>query len=170
MSPQTKQRPSDPIAEAQRQWVAHGWEHAAPGMAAVVSLVRVHQLMMSRIEHELKPFGITFSRFELLALLMFSSSRALPMSKVSARLQVHPASVTNTVDRLVNDGLVERHPNPDDGRGLLVGITDQGIALVHSAAAVLNQVFTDLGLDEAERDQLTGLCNTYRRAAGDLTD
>ncbi|MEL4358217.1 MULTISPECIES: MarR family winged helix-turn-helix transcriptional regulator [unclassified Luteococcus] len=170
MSPQRKQRSSDPIAEAKRQWAAHGWEHAAPGMATVVSVVRVHQLMMSRIEQELKPFGITFSRFELLALLMFSSSRALPMSKVSARLQVHPASVTNTVDRLVRDGLVERRPNPDDGRGQLVGITDQGITLVHGAVEVLNRVFTDLGLDDEERDQLSALCNVYRRAAGDLAD
>ncbi|MGO4956299.1 MarR family winged helix-turn-helix transcriptional regulator [Luteococcus sp. Sow4_B9] len=159
---------TDPIAEAGRQWTAHGWEHAATGMTTVVSLVRVHQLLMGRIETALKPFGITFSRFELLALLMFSRARALPMSKASARLQVHPASVTNTVDRLVADGLVERRPNPTDGRGTLVAITDQGITLVQQAARALNEVFTDMGFEPAEQEQLLELCNAFRERTGDL--
>ncbi|WP_420174513.1 MarR family winged helix-turn-helix transcriptional regulator [Luteococcus sp. OSA5] len=160
----------DPIAEAGRQWEAHGWGHAATGMTAVVSLVRVHQLLMAQIDAALKPFGITFSRFELLALLMFSRARALPMSKVSARLQVHPASVTNTVDRLVADGLVERRPNPDDGRGILVAITDQGITLVQQAAKALNEVFSSLQLSAQEQQQLLELSTNYRRRVGDLAD
>lgn len=160
-------READPIAEAGRQWRAHGWPEAAGGMTAVMSLVRVHQLLMGRIDQALKPYGVTFSRFELLALLMFSRSPALPMSKVSARLQVHPASVTNSVDRLVSDGLVERHPNPADRRGTLVAITDQGIAVVTGAAAALNEVFTDLGWTSDEQVTLQEICAVYRRAAGD---
>ena len=39
--------PFDPVAEAQRQWSAHGWEHAAPGMAAVTSLMRAQQIVQA---------------------------------------------------------------------------------------------------------------------------
>ena len=37
---------SDPIEEARRQWVAHGWAEAADGMAAVTSIVRAQQIVL----------------------------------------------------------------------------------------------------------------------------
>ena len=42
--------PFDPIAEAERQWVAHGWPDAALGMAAVTSVMRAHQLMLASVD------------------------------------------------------------------------------------------------------------------------
>src|SRR5690349_11289536 len=98
--------PLDPIEEAHRQWVGHGWGDVADGMAAVTSLVRAQQIVMARVDEALKPTGLTFSRYELLMLLAFSKTGALPMAKASARLQVHPTSVTNTVDRLEGAKLV----------------------------------------------------------------
>ena len=59
-------------------------------------------------------------------LLLFSRKGALPLGKVGARLQVHPASVTNVVDRLEADGLVRRVPHPSDGRTTLAEITAAG--------------------------------------------
>ena len=44
----------DPISEAHRQWVAHGWPGAADGMAMVTSVVRAHQLLMERIDAVLR--------------------------------------------------------------------------------------------------------------------
>lgn len=93
--------PRDPIADAQRNWERHGWggDVAAP-MAAITAIMRTQQILLARIETVLKPFGLTFARYELLALLSFARSGALPMNKASALLQVHPTSVTNAVDRL----------------------------------------------------------------------
>ena len=42
--------PFDPIAEATRQWETRGWADAAPGMAAVTSVMRVQQLLLARVE------------------------------------------------------------------------------------------------------------------------
>lgn len=162
--------PRDFIAEATRNWERHGWQDAAPGMATVTSVVRVGQILSTRVEAALKPFGITFSRYELLALLMFSSAGSLPMSKASDRLQVHPASVTNTVSRLEKDGLVRRSPDPRDGRGTLVSITDQGIALLTQATPELNRVFVDLGVADESRDAMLEVCKDFRRAAGDTVE
>ncbi|NLZ56784.1 MAG: MarR family transcriptional regulator [Corynebacterium sp.] len=162
--------PRDFIAEATRNWERHGWKDAAPGMATVTSVVRVGQILTTRVEAALKPFGITFSRYELLALLMFSSAGSLPMSKASDRLQVHPASVTNTVSRLEKDGLVRRSPDPRDGRGTLVSITDQGIALLTQATPELNRVFVDLGVTDESRDAMLKVCKDFRRAAGDTVE
>ena len=54
---------TDPIEEARRQWVDHGWEAAADGMAAVTSLVRAQQILMQRIDSVLRPLNLTFARF-----------------------------------------------------------------------------------------------------------
>ena len=58
----------DPIREARRQWVAHGWEDSADGMALVTSLMRAQQLLAERIDAELRPLNLTFARYEVLRL------------------------------------------------------------------------------------------------------
>ena len=42
--PRSGPLPVDPIAEAKRQWTAHGWTDAAAGMSAVTSIIRAQQL------------------------------------------------------------------------------------------------------------------------------
>ena len=95
-------------------------------MAVVTSIMRVQQMLAAHVEHILRPLGLTFARYEVLMLLTFSRRGALPLGKIGERLQVHPASVTNAVDRLEDDGLVRRSPNPSDGRGVLAAISPGG--------------------------------------------
>jgi DNA-binding MarR family transcriptional regulator len=163
--------PSDPIAEAHRQWQEHGWADAADGMAAVTAIMRTQQILLARIEGSLKRFDLTFARFELLRLLSFTRSGALPMAKASARLQVHPTSVTNAVDRLEAAGLVTRVPHPTDGRATLVEITPEGRERVAEATAELNStVFTRPGFTSDQITQVNTLLHGFRRDAGDFLD
>ncbi len=159
----------DPIAEARRQWEAHGWESAAPGMTAVTTLVRVHQILIERIERALAPFGLTFARFEILRLLGFSRRGRLPMGKIGERLQVHPASVTSAVKRLERDGLLRRTQDEVDGRIVLAELSDAGRRLLEPATAAVNAVFEDLGLSGDEVDDLISLLDRVRHANGDGT-
>ena len=50
-------------------------------MRAVTSVMRVQQLWLSRLNDELKPFDLTFPRYEALMLLYFSRTGALPLGK-----------------------------------------------------------------------------------------
>ncbi|MCU1644740.1 MAG: putative HTH-type transcriptional regulator YhbI [Nocardia sp.] len=161
--------PLDPIEEAHRQWTEHGWGEVADGMAAVTSLVRAQQIVMARVDEALKPSGLTFSRYELLMLLSFSKTGALPMAVASARLQVHPTSVTNTVDRLEAAQLVKRVPHPSDRRATLIEITDAGRESVAAATTQLNrQVFADTGLAPERLHLLLQLLAEFRQRAGDF--
>lgn len=163
--------PVDPIAEAKRQWMAHGWTDAAPGMTVVTSIIRAQQLLLGRIETTLKPFSLSFARYELLRLLAFTREGRMSMASAIARLQVHPTSVTNTVDRLVRDGLIAREPHPNDGRAAMLVLTDDGRRLVERATAALNaDVFAEPGLDPADTDELVRIIARLRRAAGDFAD
>lgn len=161
--------PFDPIAEARRQWVAHGWPDAADGMAAITSLMRAQQIVLARVEEVLRPHELTFARYELLMLLLFSRNGSLPLSRVGDRLQVHPASVTNVVDRLERQGLVRRVPHPSDRRATLAEITDAGRQIADAATRDLNdQVFTSPGLGADDVAVLVSVLRTLRRAAGDF--
>lgn len=162
-------RTTDPIELARQNWIDAGWADAADGMAFVTSLVRVHQLVLGRIEELLRPHGLTFARFEVLRLLAFSRRGVLPVGRVGERLQVHPASVTNAVQRLEDAGLVERSANPADGRSVLVAITPAGRRLVEMCTDLLNrEAFTPLPIAPDERDAATAALRSLRASFGDL--
>lgn len=161
--------PLDPVDEARRQWVAHGWEQAADGMAAVTSIMRAQQILLARADEALRPLGLTFARYEVLMLLLFSRSGALPMKTVGSRLQVHPTSVTNAVARLEQDLLVRRDPHPHDGRAVLVSLTPDGRERAGRATALLNAgVFADPGVPARRVGTLVGVLRDLRRRAGDF--
>lgn len=166
-----KPLPWDPVAEAHRQWTQHGWEVEADGMAAVTSIMRAQQIMLARVEALLRPFELTFARYEMLRLLSFTRDGALPMASASARLQVHPTSVTNTTDRLERAGFLRRTAHPTDGRATLVRITPAGREIVEEATAVINrEFFSDVGLSPDDRDELVAILARFRRDAGDFAE
>ncbi|TLM87048.1 MarR family winged helix-turn-helix transcriptional regulator [Pseudarthrobacter sp. NamE5] len=161
----------DPIAEAQRNWEEHGWGDVAAPMAAITAIMRTQQILLARIESTLKPFGLTFARYELLALLNFARKGALPMNKASALLQVHPTSVTNSVDRLERAGLVARSPHPTDGRTTLIELTAKGRTAAKDATAALNtEVFSTPGFSPGDVKDLIRILGEFRRNAGDFED
>jgi DNA-binding MarR family transcriptional regulator len=163
--------PFDPIAQAHQHWRTQGWSAAADGMAAVTSVMRAAQWWQARIDTALRPFGLTFARYEVLMLLLFSRRGALPMRVVGERLQVHPTSVTSAVDRLERQRLVRRVPHPDDRRAVLATITEDGRAAALAATQVLNRdVFGDPGLDAHDAAALVDLLTDLRRRAGDFVD
>jgi len=161
--------PRDPIAEAENQWRAHGWAEAAPGMAAITAIMRAQQIALAAVEAVLRPHEITFARYEVLMLLEFSSRGELPMRIIGSRLQVHPTSVTNAVDRLEQSSLVRRKPHPTDRRTTLVAITAAGRRLAKAATDDLNSnVFENLGISDTVVTQLNRDLTKFRQAAGDF--
>ena len=163
----------DPIERAGQLWEQNwpdepGEVYAA--MRAVTSIMRAHQILLAQLDGMLRPYGITFSRYEALVLLMYSRNGSLPLSKIGERLQVHATSVTNVIDRLEGAGLVRREPNPRDGRGTLAVITDEGRAVATKATADLNAArFGMAALDEARLSEVFELLRALRSEAGDYS-
>ena len=158
----------DPISEAHRQWVDHGWADAADGMAMVTSVVRAQQLLLERIDAVLRPRGLTFARYEVLRLLSFTRDAAMPMSRLGSLLQVHPTSVTSAVDRLVAQGYVERVRSDEDKRVVRAVLTDAGRGAVEEATHALNRdVFEAPGLPGDEVRALTDRLTALRSGLGD---
>lgn len=161
--------PFDPIARAAELWGERIGDSST--MAAVTSVMRVQQILQSAVDGALKPHGLTFARYEALVLLTFSRKGSLPMRVMGERLQLHPTSVTNIVDRLEADGLVRRTPHPTDRRTTLAEITEAGRERREVATAAVTAVDFGLrGLTERQTAQLTDLLSKVRKAAGDFQD
>lgn len=159
--------PFDPIERAGQLWEQR-WGRS-PAMAAVTSIMRVQAILLGELDGMLRPYGLTFARYEALVLLTFSKTGALPLRKMGERLMVHPTSVTNIVDRLEGQGFVARRPNPADGRGVLAAITEHGREVVEQATADL--MSAEFGLscyDEDELAELTTVLRRLRVATGDF--
>ncbi len=157
----------DLVAEARRNWVDDGLGEV-DAMVSATSLARAHQIVLGRINAALADFSLTFSRYEALALLSFSRNNSMAMARMGERLQVHPTSVTSTIDRLERDGHVLRSPHPDDRRATLATLTAQGRRMLGEATAALESIRWGMG-DIADEDliELNADLTNVRASAGD---
>ncbi|MDQ5894860.1 MAG: hypothetical protein QG596_1121 [Actinomycetota bacterium] len=158
----------DLLREARRQWEEHWGEGPAPAMAAVTTLMRAQQILMSRLNLLLAPYDLTFARYEVLMLLYFTRGGSLPLGKIGERLQVHPTSVTSLIDRLERDGLVERVPHPSDRRTTLASLTVAGRNTAAQATKLLNEdKFGMSSLSAESHEELIVLLDRIRETGGD---
>ena len=159
----------DPIEEAGRQWREHWGPQTVAPMSAVTSIMRVQQILLARLNDLLEPYDLTFARYEALMLLFYSRRGQLPLGKISDRLQVHRASVTNVIDKLCESGYVERAQHAQDRRAVLARITTEGKRVARRSTKVLNEAgFGTEPLTKAQSAELTKLLTSVRVAAGDF--
>ena len=160
--------PFDPIERAASIWQRRFGD--ARAMAAVTSIMRAQQILIAELDARLRPFDLTFARYEALVLLSFSRTGALSLRLIGERLMVHPTSVTNTINRLEQAKLVIRRPNPADRRGTLAEITQAGRSVVDAATEdLMTAEFGLTGYDTAQLDAIFDLLEQLRVAAGDFT-
>ncbi len=159
--------PFDPIEVAGDHWERRFGPSRA--MKLATSIMRVQQILLARYDDLLRPYDLTFARYEALVLLTFSRRGELPMRVIGERLMVHPTSATNIVERLDRQGYVTRRRNPRDGRGVLAAITDVGREVTNRATKDL--MAAGFGLDmlnDAETETLFQTLRRVRVAAGDF--
>ncbi len=160
--------PFDPIDRAAQIWARRFGP--SPSMAAVTSIMRAQQILLGELDALLRPYGLTFARYEALVLLTFSRTGTLPLGLIGERLMVHPTSVTNTISRLERQQLVTRRPNPADGRGRLAEITEAGRDVVERATRDLMAAEFGLGgFGPGQLKEIFDLFRELRLAAGDFS-
>jgi DNA-binding MarR family transcriptional regulator len=138
-------------------------------MVAVTSIMRAQQILLARLNALLEPLDLTFPRYETLMVLYYSRNGELPLGKLSDRLQVHRASVTNVIDKLEDRGYVVRVAHEQDRRTILARITGQGRDAATRATGLLNgDGFAMAPLDAERCELLFELLEPLRQEAGDF--
>jgi DNA-binding MarR family transcriptional regulator len=113
------------------------------------------RVVNARVQHT----GLSMARLRVLYQLVGGDS--VRMGELSACVDVAPRTMTSTVDAMERDGLVQRSPDPTDGRATVVSITDEGIRSYHEGMRLQALAVADLfdGLDAEQRTALLEILN-----------
>ena len=106
------------------------------GLAAWGALLRAHASLLRRLETDLqRETGLALADFDVLAQLAGAGGE-LRMTDLAARALISRSGMTRRVARLVDDGLVRRISADTDARGVVVALTDLGVARLTETAPV----------------------------------
>ncbi|MBK1661596.1 MarR family winged helix-turn-helix transcriptional regulator [Paracraurococcus ruber] len=145
------------------------WARARPDldvgpMGLVGRVLRLQRHLMHGMEEALGRHGLNFASFDVLATLRRAGHPGgLSPGALLGEMMVTSGTMTNRLDQLEAQRLVERLPNPRDGRGVIVRLTPAGLALVDAALRdhVARQARLVAALDPDDRQALGGLLRAW---------
>jgi len=145
--------------------VLHQWAQVRPDLdvssVGVISrLGRLRAIIAEEQEALFAEHGVTNPTFTMLVTLVrINQPGGISQRRLANEMALTPGTVSARVDRLVADGLVVRSPDPADGRGSLVTLTDRGRDLFEAVvpAHLANQVRLLGSLSAEEQATLAGL-------------
>src|SRR6266480_782839 len=127
------------------------------GLAAWGSLLRAHATLVRRLDTDLEgETGLALADFDVLAQLAEAHGE-LPMAELADRALISRSGMSRRVARLADEGLVHRDKAGSDGRGVVVALTEAGIARLAETAPVHARGVAELfvaQLDDQELEML----------------
>jgi DNA-binding MarR family transcriptional regulator len=161
--------PFDVVEASRRVWLERWDPEAASGMAVYTSVLRTSQLLNDQVDTVMRRHDLTFARHQVLAWLAMDPESSLTLSWISMTLRFPPATVTNIIDRLEDEGLVRRVAHPSDARTTLAVITPRGEKVATEATQDLNEtVYECIGLSEPKRGRLVDLLAELRASGNEF--
>lgn len=154
----------DHVDRILKQWNRERPDLDVNPMGLLGRLGRLHTYLVREIEAVLAQHGLNRASFDVLATLRRAGTPfQLSPGDLLAATMVTSGTMTNRIDQLEKQGLVERIPNPQDGRSVLIGLTEQGLTLVDRAVTdhVANQHRLTSSLSAEEFEALNALLGQY---------
>jgi DNA-binding MarR family transcriptional regulator len=121
------------------------------------SYVRATRLLDGAIQRDLACHGVSHDEYEILVNLSEQPCRSMRMSDLAESVVNSRSRLTHTVGRLENRGYVRREASPDDRRGVLCVMTDEGFATLEVAARSHVTGVRENLLDQMTREQFLAL-------------
>ena len=103
-------------------------------MAAWRSFIEAHDDLMTAIENDLAPSGLTLGDYQVLVYLTEADDERMRMCDLAEMLQLSPSGLTRRLDGLVKSGWVERRNSDADRRVMLAALTVAGREQLAAAA------------------------------------
>ena len=146
----------DSVARVIAGWRATRRDLEVEPIAITARLARLQAVLSPRLDMVFARYGLRGADFAVIATLVRVAAESLSQRRLASELGLSAGTVSLRIDRLVQQGLAERRPDPDDGRGALVSVTDRGRELFEACAPehLANAHELLAGLSEPERDQL----------------
>ena len=139
------------------------------GLDAWSSLLRAHATLLRRLEVDLaQATGLALADFDVLAQLA-NAGGELRMTDLAARALISRSGMTRRVARLVDEGLVRRANVDADRRGVVVALTDAGVARLTETAPVHLRGVSELFVAQLDEQELAALKSALDKVIVDCT-
>jgi DNA-binding MarR family transcriptional regulator len=127
------------------------------GMEAWRSLLQAHATLMRQLETDLaRETGLALADFDVLAQLALAGGQ-LRMSDLAAKALISRSGMTRRVARLADEGLVHRASADADARGVVVGLTNAGLARLQETVPAHVRGIAQLFVQRLDDDELAVL-------------
>src|SRR5947207_16010994 len=124
------------------------------GLDAWTSFLRAHATLMRRLDTDLeRETGLALADFDVLAQLAEADGE-LRMTELADRALISRSGMTRRVARLVDEGLVRRDRAGSDARGVVVALTEAGIARLVETAPVHTRGISNLFVAQLDDEEL----------------
>ena len=139
------------------------------GIGAWSSLLRAHATLMRQLETQLEQqTGLALADYDVLAQLAIADGE-LRMTELANRALISRSGMTRRVARLVDEGLVRRGDATADGRGVLVALTDAGVARLTETVPAHAGGIAEYFVSRLEDEELTVLESALDKVTVDCT-
>jgi DNA-binding MarR family transcriptional regulator len=139
------------------------------GLAAWRSMLRAHATLMRRLDTDLQQeTGLALADFDVLAQLA-EAHGALRMTELADRALISRSGMSRRVARLVDEGLLRRDRAGTDGRGVVVALTQAGIARLAETAPVHARGISTLFVAQLDDQELALLEHALNKVIVDCS-
>jgi DNA-binding MarR family transcriptional regulator len=137
------------------------------GLGAWRALLRAHASLMRRLGTDLESkTGLHLGDFDVLAQLA-EVGGALRMTELAERTLSSRSAMTRRIDRMVEEGLVRRAGAGGDARGVVVELTDAGVARLAETAPVHLRAVSELFVARLDDQELAALQSALEKVIHD---
>jgi DNA-binding MarR family transcriptional regulator len=118
----------------------------------MLGLLGAAQTLQSRLESALESVGLSIPKYLTLQRLL-GAGEPVSLSALAEQQRCGRSNITQLIDRLEVDGLVERVSDPADRRGVRASVTTQGNERFKAGTEAINEVQTQLASRVAPEDR-----------------
>ena len=143
-----------------------GAEALQPNIGAM--LHDVARLIRRRFERRVRHTGLALTRHQARTLLYIARNEGLSQAAIATMLEIEPIALVRLLDRMHEEGLVDRRSHPTDRRVRTLWLTPLGWGAVERVLAINAEIREEAcaGLNQEVRDALMA---TLKHMMGNLT-
>ena len=163
----------DQVEKILEQWRQERPDLDVYPMGMIGRLKRLGNLVSTQLSTVYSKYGLNSASFDVIATLRRAGSPyQLSPSELIKWTMVTSGTMTNRLDRLEAQDLIERRTNPEDARSSVVALTKKGFSLIEQILSehVENQHNIITALTEEERVQMNGLLTKWLQSLETLSE
>src|SRR4051812_21253513 len=141
--------------------------HPSPSRQIAFLISDLARMLKTHVDQKARSYGMTRAQWQVLSRL--ERSEGLKQAELAELLDLQPITLTRLVDRLCDNGLIERRPDPNDRRAKRLFLTEEARPLMDRLAVLGEEVMGEVlaGIDDSE---VTLLLSKLGRAKENLRE